>query len=95
MDQPFIFNTVTTGNPGSTLIARQFNVTNSQANELKTSSAVRRILEKIERKFRTSQSAEIGISRREMPRPLENRIFLDYLQKFLLGACKVQKEHIQ
>ena len=53
MEQPFIFNTVTTGNPGSTLIARQFNVTNSQANELKTSSAVRRILEKIERKFRT------------------------------------------
>jgi len=71
MDQPFIFTTAPS--PGSTLVARRFKLTNSQANELKSSNAVKRILERLERKFRTSRSEQIGISRRDMGRPLENK----------------------
>ena len=73
MTEPFKFNRAE--NAGTTVIARKFHLTNAQANGFKNSDAMKTILYNIHNKFRTSESPNVGLHRRELPRPLSDEYF--------------------
>ena len=75
MTEPFLFNRAP--NPGTTVIAKKFRLTNAQATAFKNSDAMKTILDKIQSKFRTSSSPNVGLHRREMPRPTSDEYFLE------------------
>ena len=82
MTEPFLFNRAP--NPGTTVIAKKFRLTNAQATAFKNSDAMKTILSRIHNKFRTSESPNVGLHRREMPRPTSDEYFLDYIDKFFI-----------
>ena len=82
MTEPFLFNRAP--NPGTTVIAKKFRLTNAQATAFKNSDAMQTILDNIHTKFRTPSSPNVGLHRREMPRPTSDEYFLEYIDKYFI-----------
>ena len=66
------------------MIAKKFRLTNAQATAFKNSDAMKTILNNIHSKFRTSSSPNVGLHRREMPRPTSDEYFSDYIDKYFI-----------
>ena len=67
---------------GSSVFAREFNMTNAQAKGFEESDAFKHIVRSIREKFQTFNSDMVPISRREMQRPMSNVFFAKYLKAF-------------
>ena len=77
---------------GSSVFAKEFNMTNAQAKLFEESDAFKHIVSSIRAKFQTFNSDMVPISRREMQRPMSN-VFSPSILKHFIQLAQMQQEH--